>query len=111
MCYSFHNKLKSNPRYLNHHVNRRCDDLIEVLLSMEVDMFFTRKRKEFMSSVTEASAKMEGDRHKASLDIATSRVSTEVLLNIVSYFCHDVYTENRNVSTWCSPVIKKESTT
>ena len=44
--YSFFYKLKSNPRYLNHHVNRRCDDLIEILLAVETDTFFERKRKE-----------------------------------------------------------------
>ena len=37
---SFFNKLKTNPRYLNHKVNTRCDDLFEVLLSIEKDMFF-----------------------------------------------------------------------
>ena len=34
---SFHNKLKTNPHYLNHRANRRCDDLIEVLLTIEED--------------------------------------------------------------------------
>ena len=43
---SFHNKLKTNPCYLNHHANRRCDDLIEVLLTIEEDMFHDRMRKE-----------------------------------------------------------------
>ena len=34
--YSFHNKLKTNPRYPNHHVNKHCDDLIEVLLATKL---------------------------------------------------------------------------
>ena len=55
MCYNnsylfhrFHNKLKTNPRYVNHGANQRCDDLIEVLLTIEEDMFFERMRKEVM---------------------------------------------------------------
>ena len=47
---SFFNKLKRNPRYLNHHVNRRCDDMIEILLAVETDTFFERKRKELLNS-------------------------------------------------------------
>ena len=43
---SFHNKLKTNPRYLNHWANRRCDDLIEVLFTIEEDMFFELMRNE-----------------------------------------------------------------
>ena len=42
--------LYKNPRYLNHNVNGRCDDLIDVLLRMDVDMFYDRKRKEIISS-------------------------------------------------------------
>ena len=61
--YSFHNKLKTNPRYLNHKVNRRCDDLIEVLLSVEADLFYERKRKEVLTSTKTASLKIDGDRH------------------------------------------------
>ena len=57
MCinpFSFHNKLKTNPKYLNHRVNRRCDDLLETLLLFEEDMFHQRKYCETMS---QASAK------------------------------------------------------
>ena len=43
--YSFHNKLKCNPAYLNSRVNRRVDYLITVLLRMEEDRFFDRQRK------------------------------------------------------------------
>ena len=60
---SFHNKLKTTPRYLNHNVNRRYDDLIEVLLSVEEDMFYERTRKELLSSTTEATRKVESDWH------------------------------------------------
>ena len=49
---SFHNKLKNNPRYLNHSANRRCDDLIEVLLAFEEDLFHERMRKDVMLSPT-----------------------------------------------------------
>ena len=47
--FSFHNKLKTNPKYLNHHVNRRCDDLIEILLLFEEGMFHQRKYLEIIS--------------------------------------------------------------
>lgn len=47
--FSFHNKLKTNPKYLNHRVNRRCDDLTETLLLFEEDMFHQRKYLEIMS--------------------------------------------------------------
>ena len=61
--HSFHNKLKTNPRCLNHNINQRCDDLIEVLLLLEKDMFYDRKRMELFSSATEASYKIDTDRH------------------------------------------------
>ena len=67
---SFYNKLKTNPRYLNHNVNRRCDDLIEVLLTLEVDMFYDRKRMEVFTSTTEVSLQLEGDRHSKGQTIA-----------------------------------------
>ena len=44
--YSFHNKLKCNPAYLNCRVNKRVDYLITVLLRIEEDMFFDRQRKD-----------------------------------------------------------------
>ena len=37
------NKLKTNPKYLNHHVIRRCNDLLETLLLFEEDMYHQRK--------------------------------------------------------------------
>ena len=49
MCvypFSFHNKLKNNPRYLDHKVNRRLDDLLHVLFKFESDMYTARKTKE-----------------------------------------------------------------
>jgi len=61
-------------------VNRRCDDLIEVLLTFEVDMFFERKRKEFLTTTTEASRKMEGDRHCKAQNIDDSRISIKVCI-------------------------------
>jgi hypothetical protein len=71
---SFHNKLKTNPRYLNHNVNRRCDDLVEVLLLLEIDMFYDRKRIELFSSTTEVSYKLDGDRHSRGQFIPDSNV-------------------------------------
>ena len=77
MC-SFFNKLKTNPKYFNHKVNRRCDDLIEVLLMMETDVFFERKRKELLSSTGDASKKQEGDRHNRGISVDVSRVHSDV---------------------------------
>ena len=72
---SFHNKLKTNPCYLNHQVNRRCDDLIEVLLKIEEDTFYERMRKEIMQKPEDASLKLEGgDRHNRGRDIDDSYV-------------------------------------
>jgi hypothetical protein len=62
---SFHNKLKTNPRYLAHHVNRRVDDLVAVLLTIEEDIFHERMRKEVMCDSHDASLKCEGsNRHQ-----------------------------------------------
>ena len=85
---SFHNKLKTNPRYLNHNVNRRCDDLITVLLSVEVDMFYDRKRKEVLSSTTEASLKVEGDRHSRGMSIMDLKVHAQVRFFFFLQFIH-----------------------
>ncbi|XP_065903839.1 uncharacterized protein [Dysidea avara] len=74
---SFFNKLKTNPKYFNHKVNRRCDDLIEVLLMMETDVFFERKRKELLSSTGDASKKQEGDRHNRGISVDVSRVHSD----------------------------------
>lgn len=74
--YSFHNKLKTNPRYLNKHTNRRCDDLIQILLKIEEDMFYSRKRKEVMSTPQDASLKLEGEkRHASGREIPDSSVT------------------------------------
>ena len=85
--YSFFNKLKlkTNPRYLNHKVNRRCDDLIEVLLSVEEDLFYDRKRKELLTTTGEALKKHEGDRHTRGLSIDDSRVHVNVSMTLSVY--------------------------
>ena len=56
---SFHNKLKTNPHYLNHRTNWWCDNLIEVLFTIEEDMFFEQIRKEVILSPKDASLKAE----------------------------------------------------
>ena len=72
---SFHNKLKTNPKYLNHRVNRRCDDLLQVLLRFEQDMFCDRMRKEIVMSPGNASEKNEGTkRHSSGAQIPNSSV-------------------------------------
>ena len=72
---SFHNKLKTNPRYLAHQVNRRIDDLVGTLLKIEEDMFYDRMNKEVMKDSGEASLKREGtERHDRGMDISDSAV-------------------------------------
>jgi len=67
---SFHNKLKNNPRYLAHQVNRCIDDLIGTLLIIEEDLFFDRMRKEIMNDGKDASIKQEGsDRYARGMEI------------------------------------------
>ena len=51
-----------NPRYLNHHDNWRCDDLIEVLMMIELDLFYDRMRKEIMMTSQDASTKVDGEK-------------------------------------------------
>lgn len=82
---SFFNKLKTNSRYLNHKVNRRSDDLIEVLLSVEEDLFYDRKRKELLTTTGAASKKHEGDRHTRGLSIDDSRVHANVSMTLSVY--------------------------
>lgn len=42
--YSFHNKLKYNPSYMDGRANRRVDKLLTMLLKFE-DMFFARQQE------------------------------------------------------------------
>ena len=74
---SFHNKLKTNPRYLNHKVNRRCDDLIETLLLVEVDMYYERKRRQVFTKLPSVS---EDDRYARGNSITSSEIHAKVLL-------------------------------
>ena len=61
---------------MNHHVNRRCDDLIQILLTIEEDVFFDRKRKEVMLSPHEASVRAEGEeRHTRCKRLSDSSVT------------------------------------
>ena len=89
---SFHNKLKCNPRYLDHKVNHRLDDLIHVLLKVERDLFLSQKTKEVgyihtfslkvsqactmqvMKTAADASELQEGDRHRKGLDLDNATV-------------------------------------
>ena len=43
--FSFHNKLKNNPRYLDHKVDRRLDDLLHVLFKFGSDVYIAGKTK------------------------------------------------------------------
>lgn len=74
-AHSFHNKLKTNPRYLAHQINRRVDDLICTLLILEEDLFFDQKHKEIMRDPTDASLQYEGmQRHEQGTKIENSSV-------------------------------------
>ena len=79
LYYSFHNKLKTNPRYLAHKVNRRCDDLIHTL-NVEDDIFHDMKRKEYLRSAKDASYKCEGnERHALGEKISCESVMVGML--------------------------------
>lgn len=83
---SFHNKLKTNPRYLNKLSNRRCDDLIQVLLKIEEDMFHDRMRKEVMCRAKDASLTLEGEqRHSNGKEIPESIVTVRIIMH--THFC------------------------
>ena len=60
-------------------MNRRCDDLIQVLMKIEEDYFYERMRKEVILKPEDASLKLEGhERHSRGEDIdeASVKVST-----------------------------------
>lgn len=58
-----------------HKVNRRCDDLIGILLKIEEDMFHDRMRKEVMETPQAASLKVEGqERHERGKNISDNCV-------------------------------------
>ena len=100
---SFHNKLKTNPKYLNHRVNRRCDDLLEVLLHYEQDMFHDRMRKEIIMSPSDASEKVEGTKrhsHGAQIPNSSIQVTTHILCTYTNMYAI-------NVNNACSTVHRK----
>ncbi|XP_065897260.1 uncharacterized protein [Dysidea avara] len=107
---SFHNKLKMNPRYLAHQVNKRIDDLVGTLLQIE-DLFFDRMRKEVMRDSSEASLKQEGtDRHTRGMEIPDESIQmvSEDIFKVVStsgekeYTIH-VYAEQCALGSKCVP--------
>ncbi|XP_065916328.1 uncharacterized protein [Dysidea avara] len=108
---SFHNKLKMNPRYLAHQVNKRIDDLVGTLLQIEEDLFFDRMRKEVMRDSSEVSLKQEGtDRHTRGMEIPDESIQmvSEDIFKVVStsrekeYTIH-VYAEQCALGSKCVP--------
>lgn len=64
-------------------MNRRCDDLIEVLLKFEEDMFHSRMSREILRSSNDASQCQDGNRrHQNSTKISDSDIH-------VSHKCYD----------------------
>lgn len=58
-----------------HNVNRRCDDLIRILLTIEEDLFHDRMRKEVMTTPQQASIRVDGtERHERGRNISDSCV-------------------------------------
>ena len=96
MCYyySFHNKLKCNPAYLNSRVNRRVDYLITVLLRMEEDMFFDRQRKNLEWKRNSREVKEES-RHDTGTHIPSSDIKVHV--HIIKVHVH-----MRQLMSWVS---------
>lgn len=64
-------------------MNRRCDDLIEVLLKFEEDMFHSRMSREILRSSKDASQCQDGNRHQNSTKISDSDIH-------VSHKCYDI---------------------
>ena len=69
-----------------HHVNRRCDDfLIQILLTIEEDVFSERMRKEVILSPQDASMKTEGkERHSRCRNITDSNVTVRNLKQTIA---------------------------
>ena len=59
-------------------------------MSVEVDVFYERKRKELLTSTTEASRKVEGDRHTRGQSIADSKVHVQVICYVKTWICMNV---------------------
>ena len=75
---------------MDHQVNRRCDDLIQVLMKIEEDYFYERMRKEVIMKPEDASIKQEGhERHSKgeNIDEASIKVSTYMEGDISIYTC------------------------
>ena len=77
-----------------HKVNRRCDDLVQILLTIEEDTFYDRMRKEVMSDPQQASLKTDGkERHERGNNIPDSCVQVYHTMrrmnNIIAYCCRD----------------------
>ena len=75
---------------MDHQVNRRCDDLIQVLMKIEEDYFYERMRKEVIMKPEDASIKQEGhERHSKgeNIDEASIKVSTFMEGDISIYTC------------------------
>ena len=79
----------TNPRYLNHAVNRRCDDLVELLFKFEEDMFHNRISREIISSPKDASLCQEGTyRHQSGMQISDSDVKVSYYEIITGNTCN-----------------------
>ena len=107
----FPNKLKTNPRYLYHNVNRRCDNLVEVLLLLEMDMFYDRKHMELFSSTTEVSYKLDGDRHsreqESNVHYMVLTITTTIHIHDCTYTC--AYTQGKGLEHGYSYTVKSVS--
>ena len=63
--FSFHNKLKHNPDYLNSQRNRRCYVLLRILLKLEEDQYFAIQQKQKNLKVKKAMFKKKSRHIKA----------------------------------------------
>ncbi len=69
--YSFHNKLKT--KYLNGKANRRIDFLVDTLLRIEQDNFFTYMRRKQLFEIN-YSAVHEAQRHVNGMRISVESI-------------------------------------
>ena len=94
---SFDNKLKMYPKYLNHHVNRRCDDLIAILLFFH--MYHHCKYLDIRNSSDLLSLKHDGmDHHNKAVGILDGDVKVKLQLShkLFTYISF-AYKESDNV--------------
>lgn len=84
---------------------------------VEVDVFYDRTRKELLTSTTEASKRLDGDRHVKGGTVADSRIHPhQVKFTLYTCACtatmkdSNLYNRKKMVGTRWTPVIRSHNT-